>query len=114
MTAKRDPSVWVLPKGHIEPGETPEQTAVREVLEEAGVTARIVEFLMTVRQVVFGTPQQIELFLMEKIAGEEAKEGRRIAWLSLNDAIERISFAESRDVLIRARKRLGATLRVNL
>ena len=30
---------WVLPKGHIEPGEQPEQAAVREVEEEAGVRA---------------------------------------------------------------------------
>jgi diadenosine hexaphosphate hydrolase (ATP-forming) len=30
---------WVFPKGHVEPGETPLQTALREVQEEAGVTA---------------------------------------------------------------------------
>lgn len=33
---------WVLPKGHIEPGETEQETAVREVEEELGVKARIV------------------------------------------------------------------------
>nr|MDA8188223.1 NUDIX domain-containing protein [Dehalococcoidales bacterium] len=33
---------WVMPKGHLESGETPEQAAVREVLEETGLTARIV------------------------------------------------------------------------
>jgi 8-oxo-dGTP pyrophosphatase MutT (NUDIX family) len=33
---------WVLPKGMIEAGETPEETAVREVKEEMGVEARIV------------------------------------------------------------------------
>ncbi|MEF2277865.1 NUDIX hydrolase [Deinococcus sp. YIM 134068] len=32
---------WAFPKGHVEPGETLEQTAVREVAEETGVTARI-------------------------------------------------------------------------
>jgi 8-oxo-dGTP pyrophosphatase MutT (NUDIX family) len=117
VTARRDHSVWVLPKGHIEPGETPEQTAVREVLEEAGVTAFIVEFLMTVRQVVFDTPQRIEFFLMEWMAGEAATEGRRVAWLNPDEAIERISFAESRAVLSRARERLekdGGSNRVNL
>lgn len=36
---------WVLPKGKIEEGETPDQTAVREVFEETGIHAEIVEFL---------------------------------------------------------------------
>jgi len=36
---------WILPKGHIEPGETPEETATREVREEAGVEARPIRYL---------------------------------------------------------------------
>ena len=42
MRARRDPAAWVLPKGHIEPGETPEAAAVREVEEESGCLATIV------------------------------------------------------------------------
>ena len=36
---------WVLPKGTVEPGETHEQTALREVMEEAGVRATIVKYI---------------------------------------------------------------------
>lgn len=36
---------WVLPKGTIECGETNEMTAIREVKEEAGVSAQIVEYI---------------------------------------------------------------------
>lgn len=36
---------WVLPKGKMELNETPSETAIREVLEETGVHAEIVEFL---------------------------------------------------------------------
>lgn len=32
---------WAFPKGHVEPGETLEQTAVREVQEETGVSAAV-------------------------------------------------------------------------
>ena len=36
---------WVLPKGTVEPGETHEQTALREVKEEADVRASIVKYV---------------------------------------------------------------------
>jgi 8-oxo-dGTP pyrophosphatase MutT (NUDIX family) len=36
---------WVLPKGKIEAGETPDQTAIREVFEETGIHAEINTFL---------------------------------------------------------------------
>ena len=45
VTAKNQTKEWVLPKGHIEEGESAPETAVREVLEESGVEARVVELL---------------------------------------------------------------------
>ena len=36
---------WVLPKGTVEQGETHEQTALREVLEESGARATIVKYI---------------------------------------------------------------------
>ena len=33
--------IWLLPKGHVEPGETNEEAAIREVAEETGITASI-------------------------------------------------------------------------
>jgi ADP-ribose pyrophosphatase YjhB (NUDIX family) len=107
VTPKLEPTVWVLPKGHIEAGESPDQTAVREVFEEAGVRARIVEFLMTAGQVVRGKPQQIDFFLMEKVTEDRATEGRRLVWLSPADAIGRVTFAETKAVVIRASERLA-------
>lgn len=43
VVLRRTPkSEYLFPKGHIDPGETPEQTAVREVAEETGLDARII------------------------------------------------------------------------
>jgi 8-oxo-dGTP pyrophosphatase MutT (NUDIX family) len=38
--AGRPPGLWALPKGQIDPGETGEATAIREIAEETGVTGR--------------------------------------------------------------------------
>ncbi|HXT19293.1 MAG TPA: NUDIX domain-containing protein, partial [Thermoanaerobaculia bacterium] len=39
---------WQLPKGHVEPGEAPTEAAVREVREETGVSARVVDTLPSI------------------------------------------------------------------
>lgn len=106
VSSRFDKSIWVLPKGHIEPGESSDKTAVREVFEEAGVRARIVEFLLTSQQVVRGASQQIEYYLLERLAEEEAGEGRKIAWLAGDEAIRRLTFDDQRAVLAKAFARL--------
>ena len=39
--AGRTPAVWALPKGLVDPGETPAETALREAAEETGISARL-------------------------------------------------------------------------
>jgi 8-oxo-dGTP pyrophosphatase MutT (NUDIX family) len=107
VTSRFDRTVWVLPKGHIESGESSEEAAVRETLEEAGVTARIIEFLTTARQVVRGAPQWIDYYLMAMETEGEGEEGRRVAWLAEEAAIRRITYEQSRAVLTQACARLG-------
>ncbi|MBZ4422540.1 NUDIX hydrolase [Myxococcus sp. RHSTA-1-4] len=43
--------LWALPKGHVDPGESPEQTASREVHEETGLTATLIAPLGEIRYV---------------------------------------------------------------
>jgi 8-oxo-dGTP pyrophosphatase MutT (NUDIX family) len=47
----RGREVWALPKGHVDAGETPEQAAQREVLEETGLTVRLHSPLGEIRYV---------------------------------------------------------------
>jgi ADP-ribose pyrophosphatase YjhB (NUDIX family) len=73
---KRSQDEWVLPKGHIESGESCEQAAIREVREETGVVARIIAPLRTTEFVTNGKLVRIKFFLMQFVAQRSASETR--------------------------------------
>lgn len=41
VSSSNEPNGWIIPGGGLEPEEEPSQTAIREVLEEAGVSGRL-------------------------------------------------------------------------
>ena len=92
---------WVLPKGWIDPGETKEQTALREVKEEAGVDAEIHEYLGEIA--IFYTNSEKEkvrktshFFLMKYLSGDPEKdhgwEVENTAWVSAEEAIQKLDY----------------------
>jgi 8-oxo-dGTP pyrophosphatase MutT (NUDIX family) len=104
VQASRNREHWLLPKGHIEPGETPRVTAVREVLEEAGCWARITGwqcdetlYLPTGRIVVRWFRMELE---EEPVRWPS--ENRARVWLPLDQAIERATFKETKELLRQA------------
>ena len=89
---RRDPRAWVLPKGHIEPGETPEQTAVREIEEEAGCHAAIVAPL---GHLCWGVVRS-RMYLMRFERAVPAHEDRGLFWGSADAVMERLTFEDTR------------------
>jgi len=88
---------WVLPKGHIETGETPEMAAVREVQEESGVVARVLARVADdIRFVAKGESVTVWFYLMAYQQDGQPSEGREIAWVVLAEALRRIRFPETR------------------
>ena len=102
VEASRRPGLWVLPKGHIEAGETAEAAAVREVEEEAGVRAAIVAPAGESEYVVGGRPVRTIFFLMRYEAEISRSEERGRAWLRYEDALRLLPFDNLRRVLTQA------------
>lgn len=102
VAASDNPDVWVLPKGHIEKGETPEAAAVREVREEAGVRAAIVARAGESKFDVDGETVRTVFFLMQ-YQGEVARtEGRALVWRRYKDALAQLHFENTRRILKQA------------
>ena len=100
----RDVDEWVLPKGHIEPAEKPAETAVREVLEEAGVLARIDQRLPTVQFPDGDDQATVAFYLMEFATKRRSTEAahREPSWFDAQVAIEQATHQESKDLLAQA------------
>ena len=105
--------VLALPKGHVDPGETPAQAAEREVREEAGVAGRLVGELGTVRYWYMRDgrriPKHVDFFLFEYLDGDPAdhdQEVEQARWMPLEEAATALTYGGERQMAARARERL--------
>ncbi len=107
--------VLALPKGHVDPGETPDQTALREVREETGVEAELVEKLGDVRYYYQRSGKRIfkrvTFYLFVYLGGslddhdDEVEEAR---WMPLTEAVEALSYDGEREMAERALSAIAA------
>ena len=110
---------WALPKGLVDPGESPAETAVREVREETGVEGRLVEKLGDVRYVYTRDGARIfkvvSFFLLRAERGriDAIDEAMRIEvaearWLPLEEAPRLLAYGGEREMAAKARDRLAS------
>lgn len=85
---------WVLPKGKLEPGETPRAAAEREAIEETGHLVTVHEFLGTLAYEVGGRAKVVHFWRMEAEAAPSRplmKDIRAVEWLPLREATLRLT-----------------------
>lgn len=109
VRAKDKPEEWVLPKGHIEPGESMREAAVREVREETGVWARVEGPVSDASFTVGKEPVKVRFYLMEaEEVGKPIEKTRDPVWLQLEDALQRVSHENIRSALQAAERRYSS------
>ena len=101
-----------LPKGHVDPGETPAQAALREVREETGMTGELIEQLGEVRYWYQRDgrkiPKLVTFFLFEYREGSERdhdSEVEEVRWLPMEEAVRTLSYKGEREMVQRALSR---------
>lgn len=108
---------WQLPKGLIDSGESPEETAIREVREEAGVAGDLVEPLDVIEYWYVGSRagnrirfhKSVHFYLLayrEGEVGDHDHEVREARWVPIAQAVDRLAFESERRVVARARELL--------
>jgi 8-oxo-dGTP pyrophosphatase MutT (NUDIX family) len=100
---RRGRMLWSLPKGHIEQGETAEQTAIREVAEETGIEGKVLAALGSIDYwfVTEGrrVHKTVHHYLMRFSGGElsdEDIEVTEVAWVPLQELPARLAYADER------------------
>jgi 8-oxo-dGTP pyrophosphatase MutT (NUDIX family) len=99
---------WCIPKGHLEPEETKEQAALREVFEEIGLEAEINEYLgevsYTFNQKGRNVSKTVHVFLMDQVSGELTMEhdpnheASELAWVKLDELITKLSHGSEKRI----------------
>ncbi len=105
---------WSLPKGKAKDGEELSDTALREVEEQTGYTADLMEIAGTIHYTVEGVPKLVLFWRMKPGAKGEmsSSEVEKVAWVSPEAAIKRLTYRKEKDFirLTFPRQTLGARL----
>lgn len=100
---------WCLPKGHIEKGETPEQTAIREVHEETGILGTVTGSIATIDYWFTGDEQRVHKLVHHyvlrqvsghlTVAGDPDHEAEDAAWVPFDRLTSVLSYPNERRIV---------------
>lgn len=117
IVGRGDPGLWGLPKGTPNPGETPEQTALREVREETGVEVEIedridaVEYWFVRAAANTRFHKFVHFYLMRPVGGDTSlhdHEHDYVEWLPVEQAKSLLTYANEVRIVEKAQALLDA------
>jgi 8-oxo-dGTP pyrophosphatase MutT (NUDIX family) len=112
-------TVWGLPKGGVESGETLPQTALREVAEETGIEGEVdgelgsIEYSFYSRETSSRIHKTVHYYLMHATGGDTARHDHEVSearWVELAEALKLMTYPNEREIVRRAADALGASL----
>jgi len=104
---------WCLPKGTIDKGEAPEDTAIREVMEETGLCGEISEkigqisYWYYVRKDSKKIHKTVHFYLMNFKHGKTQDHDHEVIdakWFKIDDAIDTLSYKSEKEILKKAKR----------
>ena len=93
---------WSFPKGKLEPGETSEIAALREVREETGMACRLLRFIGHTEYVDRkGRPKAVAYWIMASEGGSFSANAEvdELRWLNLEEATRRLTYSRDRELV---------------
>jgi 8-oxo-dGTP pyrophosphatase MutT (NUDIX family) len=107
VSSKKQSGFWIFPKGHVERGETAAQASERETMEEAGVAGDLLGPVGAPLEYDWnGTRYSVQYFLIRATSESAADDGREILWLPYDEALLRLSFGDTSQLLREARAQI--------
>lgn len=109
---EREDGLWTFPGGKVDPGETPEQSCVRETAEEAGIEVETFELL----DIRVGSKYDTHCYICKYISGElattEPDKFTCVEWVDIKDILA-LSDEETQDLTPAIRQHLEDQIKPN-